>query len=141
MAMISAEDQQFLRDHFSQHLRNDVTLVYFTQHQSPLMVPGGQTCMYCQETGDLLDEVASLSEHIKVQRYDFVKDQKQVQQYGVDKIPAFVIEGPASHGMKYFGIPSGYEFSTLIEDIVGAGSGDSGLSQETKDELAKLTED
>lgn len=141
MAMISPEDQQFLRDHFSKNLQNDVTLVYFSQHQSPLAIPGGQTCMYCKETGELLDEVANLNEHIKVETYDFVKDQEKVQEYGIDKIPAFVVEGPASHGMKYFGIPSGYEFSTLIEDIVGAGSDDSGLSQPTKDALAKVTED
>ena len=57
MAMISAEDQQFLKDHFAKELTNDVKLVYFTQHQSVLTVPS-QTCTYCKETGDLLDEVA-----------------------------------------------------------------------------------
>ena len=58
-----------------------------------------------------------MSDKINVETHDFVKDQELAKQYGVDKIPAMVIAGPESHGIKFFGIPSGYEFSTLIEDI------------------------
>ena len=140
MALISAEDQQFLREHFAKTLKNDVTLVFFTQHESKLTVPG-QTCMYCKETGELVNEVASLSDRIKVETRDFVKDEAEAKKMGVDKIPAIVILGPQSYGMKFYGIPSGYEFSTLIEDIVTAGTGESGLSDKTKEELAKITED
>lgn len=140
MAMISAEDQEFLREHFSKTLEKDVKIAYFTQHQSLLSVPA-QTCMYCKETGELVDEIAGLSDRIQVETFDFVKDAERAKEYGVDKIPAIVIEGPESHGMKFYGIPSGYEFSTLIEDIVTAASGDSGLSDKSKQELQKITED
>ena len=140
MGMISQEDQQFLRDHFAKSLQNEVTLAYFTQHQSKLAVPS-QQCMYCQETGELLEEVAGLSDKIKVEVFDFVKDEALVKEYGVDKIPAIVIKNAESHGVKFYGIPSGYEFSTLIEDIVAASSGESGLSEKSKQELAKITED
>ena len=140
MALLSQEDQQFLRDHFGKTLRNDVTLAFFTQHQSVLTVPG-QQCRFCKETGELLEEVAALNEHIKVETYDFVRDAETAKQYGVDKIPAVVLLGPESRGMKFYGIPSGYEFSTLIEDIVSAASGESGLSAQTKDELKKITDD
>lgn len=140
MAMISAEDQEFLREHFSKTLEKDVKIAYFTQHQSLLSVPA-QTCMYCKETGELVDEIAGLSDRIQVETFDFVKDAERAKEYGVDKIPAIVIEGPESHGMKFYGIPSGYEFSTLIEDIVTAASGDSGLSEKSKQELQKITED
>ncbi len=140
MAMISQEDQQFLRDHFAKSLQNEVTLEFFTQHQSRLATPA-QECMYCKETGELLQEVAALSDKIKIQVLDFVKDEDKAKQQGVDKIPAIVIQGPQSSGMKFYGIPSGYEFSTLIEDIVAASRGDSGLAEKTKQELAKITED
>jgi glutaredoxin-like protein len=138
--MISQEDQDFLREHFSKSLQADVRLTYFTQHQSTLTVPGLQ-CMYCKETGELLDEVAGLSDKIKVDVLDFVKDAEKAKEFGVDKIPAFVIEGPESHGLQYYGIPSGYEFSTLIEAIVIASSGDSGLSEKTREELKKVETD
>lgn len=140
MAMISQEDQDFLREHFAKSLSSDVRLVYFTQHQSPLTVPS-QQCMFCRETGELLQEIAALSDKIKVEVYDLLKDAERAKEYGVDKIPALVVEGPASHGLKYYGIPSGYEFSTLIEVIGIASSGDSGLSDKTREELRKVTQD
>ncbi|MCL4466273.1 MAG: thioredoxin family protein [Chloroflexi bacterium] len=140
MALLSQEDQNFLRDHFAKSLQADVTLVFFTQHESKLTVPA-QQCRYCKETGELLQEVAGLNDHIKVESFDFVKDADKVQEYGVDKIPAVVILGPQSKGVKFYGIPSGYEFSTLIEDIVEAGTGDSHLGAPTKEELKKVAED
>jgi glutaredoxin-like protein len=139
MSMIPPEDQQFLRDHFAKEMVDDVTLVFFTQHQSNLSIPG-QACMYCKETGELLEEVAGLSERIRIERRDFVADEEVARQYGVDKIPATVIVGPESHGVKFYGIPSGYEFSTLIEDVISASKGESGLSERTKEELRKITE-
>lgn len=140
MAMISQEDQDFLREHFAKAMKDDVTLTYFTQHQSLLTVPG-QQCMYCKETGELLEEVASLSEKIKIDVLDFVKDGEKAKEHGVDKIPALVIDGPESHGLQYYGVPSGYEFSTLIESIVIASSGDSGLADKTREELKKVDQD
>ncbi|MDA8217754.1 MAG: thioredoxin family protein [Dehalococcoidales bacterium] len=140
MAMISDEDQKFLREHFEKALTNHVTLAFFTQHESKLSIPA-QTCMYCKETADLVEEVASLSDRIKVEKYDLLGDAEKATEYGVDKIPATVIVGPQSYGMKFYGIPSGYEFSTFIEDIISASTGESGLSDKTKQDLQKITED
>ncbi len=140
MGLIPQEDQQFLREHFARTLQNDVTLVFFTQRESKLTVPG-QPCQYCKETGELLEEIASLSDHIKLQTYDFVRDEAEAKKYGVDKIPATVVVGPQNYGVKFYGIPSGYEFSTLIEDIVDASRGTSGLSEKGRQELAKITQD
>jgi glutaredoxin-like protein len=137
MAMISTEDQEFLKEHFSHELKDEVKIVFFTQKQSPLTLPA-QTCMYCKETGELFEEIATLSDKITVETLDFVKDAELAKQYGIDKIPAAVIVGPESHGMKFYGIPSGYEFAALIEDLVWASKGESGFSQETKEELKKV---
>jgi len=45
--------------------------------------------------------------------------------YGVDKIPATVLldENGKDYGIKFFGIPSGYEFASLLEDIKLLGTG------------------
>jgi glutaredoxin-like protein len=140
VALLSQEDQNFLRDHFAKSLQKDVTLAFFTQHDSKLSVPG-QQCRYCKETGELLQEVAGLNEHIKVETFDFVTDAEKAKEFGVEMIPAVIIVGPESKGIKFYGIPSGYEFSTLIEDISEAGNGASNLSATTKEELKKITED
>lgn len=138
MALVSDEDRKFLVDYFSKELVDPVKISYFTQHQSPLAVPSN-VCMYCRETGELLEEVASLSDSITVETFDLLKDTEIAAQMGVDKIPAVVISGKNRGKIRYFGIPSGYEFSSLIEVIKDVSAGTTDLSDKTRKELAKIT--
>ena len=90
-------------------------------------------------TGQIVDEVAGLSDKISVTVHDFVADKDVADSYKVDKIPAIVVEGAqGTIGMRFYGIPSGYEFTSLIESIKDASAGTTGLTAETKAALAKL---
>ena len=108
---------------------NPVTLKVFTQSFE---------CEYCKETRELVEEVAALSDKLTVEVYDFVKDVEPVQLYKIDKIPAVAIVGAKDYGLRLYGIPSGYEFGALIEDIKLVSEGKSGLSQGTRDMVANL---
>jgi glutaredoxin-like protein len=140
VALISEKDAQFIRDHFAKQLTGDVKITYFTQRESKLLIPS-QECMYCQETRELLEEVSDLSTRIRLETHDFVADEALAKQFGIERIPAFVMEGAAKGRVRYFGIPSGYEFSTLIEDIVDVSRGQTDLSAKTKEALAGLPSD
>ncbi len=140
MALISEEDRTFLVDYFSREIKDPVQLVYFTQHESPLTVPTHQECMYCKETRELLGEVADLSDKIELKVYDFLANKDEAAQYGVDKIPATVIAGKAKGKVHFYGIPSGYEFGSIIEGIVDVSKCATDLSDATKAELAKITQ-
>jgi alkyl hydroperoxide reductase subunit AhpF len=69
----------------------------------------------------------------------------------VDKIPAIILnnsdDGRADAGqsegsrVRYYGIPAGYEFSSLIEDIIDLSRNQTELSAETKEALQELEED
>ncbi len=76
--------------------------------------------------------MSELSDKIEVTVYDFVKDREQAALYKVDKVPALVIMGEKDYGIRYYGLPFGYEFQTLMEDLVSVSSGNSGLSDTTK---------
>lgn len=67
-----------------------------------------------------------------------MKDHAVAEQYGIDKVPAVAIVGAKDYGIRLYGIPSGYEFGTLIEDIKLVSAGDSGLSPATRAMVAKL---
>ena len=45
---------------------------------------------------------------------------------------------PKDYGIRYYGIPSGYEFSTLVQDVLMIGEGDPALSDDTEAWLADL---
>ena len=63
--------------------------------------------------------------------------------YGIDKIPALVpLDGrDKDRGIRFYGIPAGYEFTTVIEDILDLSRGGTHLSAATKAELAGLKND
>jgi glutaredoxin-like protein len=139
MALLSPQDQDFLRKHFETNLTDDVTIDYFTQRESKLFIPGIE-CMYCKETRQLLEEVAELSPKINLDVHDFVAEEAMANAESIERIPAFTLKGKAKGAVRYFGIPSGYEFSSLIEDLVDVSKGTTDLSKQTLDALAGLKE-
>ena len=54
--------------------------------------------------------------------------------------PAVVVEGERDYGIRFLGIPAGYEFSNLIDSIIAVSNGEAALSDDTKAALADLTE-
>lgn len=96
-------------------------------------------CQYCKETRELIEEVAGLSDKVSVEVYDFEKDKALADSLGIDKVPGVAIIGKKDYGIRMFGIPSGYEFGSLIESIKLVSEGESGLSAETKKAVARLT--
>ncbi len=115
-----------------------VKLVMFTQAEG-----GALECGFCGETRELVEEIAKLSDQIAVEVRDFQKDADLAREYGVDKIPAIVMltggDHPKHHGIRFYGMPSGYEFSTFIEDLKMVSRGDAGLSAATRQMIQTLT--
>ncbi len=132
MALLAEKDQKYLQAEF-QKLTRPVKLMVFTQDFE---------CQFCKETRELVEEVAGLSEKITAEVINFVPGSAEADGFAVDKIPAIVIladgEKPIDYGIRYFGIPSGYEFTSLIEDIFMVSAGDSGLSTATRQALAEV---
>lgn len=128
MGLIKEEQQKQLKEHFKE-LHGNVRLVMFTQEME---------CQYCSETRQLMEDIAALSEKITAEVYDFVADTDKVEKYKIDKIPATVVEGEKDYGIRFYGIPAGYEFVSLINSIVAASSGKADLSEKTIATLGKL---
>jgi len=129
MPLIGQKDADYLRQEFADKLIDAVRLVMFTQEIE---------CQYCRETRQLVEEIAALSDKIQAEVYNLVTDEQKAGEYAVDKIPAIAVVGGKDYGVRYFGIPSGYEFTSLIEDIIMVSRGDSGLSEATRQALAGL---
>jgi glutaredoxin-like protein len=104
-------------------LSGKVKLLVFTQETE---------CMFCAQNKELAQDMAGLSDRISVEVYDFLKDEHTANRYGIDKIPALAVAGESmDYGIRFFGIPSGYEFVSLIEAIRLVSSGEHGLSEDT----------
>lgn len=138
MPFLREADRRQLEQIFTERLTEPVTLVLFTQHESPLVIPA-QECQTCRETRELLEELAGLSDKIRLEIKDLVRDAAEARQLGVDNIPAIIFRGKNKGTLRYFGIPSGYEFGVLVQDILDVSTGTTGLSPQTREQLAKLS--
>lgn len=100
-------------------------------------------CEYCDDTLQMVEEVVALSDKLTLEVYDLDEDADVAGRFHVDKAPGLVIAGRdgdqiLDYGVRYAGIPSGHEFSSLIHDLVLVSGRDSGLVQKTRDFLNQL---
>jgi len=128
MGMLKEKDRKKLIEVFEK-IEKDVKIVMFTQEME---------CPHCEMTREMLKEVSALSGKLSIEVHDFVAEAELAKKYGVDKIPATVLLGDMDYGIRFYGVPAGYEFNVLIEDIMDVGKRNPGLSKEVMAELAKV---
>lgn len=98
-------------------------------------------CQYCKETHQLLEELATANPLLKLEVHLFDSDAEAVAKYGIEQIPALAIIGAKDYGIRFYGLPAGYEFSSLLNAILMVSTGITKLLPETKAWLDKLKTD
>ncbi|MDH7564392.1 MAG: thioredoxin family protein [Candidatus Bathyarchaeota archaeon] len=129
MSLIPEEHKEHVRNQLAENLVNPVRFVMFTQQME---------CQFCTATRQLVLELASLNDRIKAEIHDFVADSQLAKEYGIDKVPALVVLGEKDYGIRYYGIPFGYEFQTLMQSLVAISRGKADLAEETKAKLKAI---
>jgi len=131
MGLLSASDEAALRQHLSV-IDTRVSLLLFTQ-----TIGGSEAGPIAKQ---VLDELASLNDHIEVVEKNFVLDAEDREKYGVEREPAIVVlrDGQDTR-MRFLGAPTGYEFVPLVEAVLLAGTGKAELEDETVARLAGVT--
>jgi len=128
LAILKNHEREYVENVF-RLVESEVNISFFTQK------PENQSG---RETNEILEEILSISDKIKLTVYDFEQDKAKVEEYQIDKIPAIVIEGEKDFGIRIFGVPSGYLVSSLIEDVVQISKNESELTEETKQKLNEV---
>jgi glutaredoxin-like protein len=132
MSLISPDDQERLREDLGAMTR-PVRLLYFTQTLD---------CETCRQTRQILDELPLLSDKITIDEVNFVLDGDKAAHHGIDRVPAIALIGQDGSGnerdskIRFLGMPSGYEFISLIRAIRLVGGGPSQLSAESRARVA-----
>lgn len=139
MPIISDEDRTNLKREFRKDLKKDVTIRLFSQGSSLLSIPGRE-CQYCPQTQQLMEELTALSPKLHLEIYDFYSQTEEREKYGVERIPAIVLGENGAARLKFYGIPLGYEFATILEDIKTISRGVSPLTMETRKKLRKVNQ-
>lgn len=128
MALLSDQDRQTVANRLAV-ITHPVKLLLFTQtFGAPDSVRAAR---------QVVDEIVPLNDHLSVEEVNLVLEKERAAQYGVDRVPAIaLLRGDADTRLRFFGAPAGYEFVSLLEAVVLAGTDDSGLTQASKDLIA-----
>ena len=124
MPLLSEQDRNVVAKHLAVITRS-VQILFFTQ-----TIEAPDTALLARQ---VLDEVVSLSDLISLEEVNFVLEKERAASYGVSGIPAVVLlcEGEDTR-IRFLGAPAGYEFMSLVEGLILAGTGESGLTAESK---------
>jgi glutaredoxin-like protein len=124
MALLSEQDRQTVRGHLAV-IEEPVRLLFFTQ-----TFGAPDTVLIARQ---VLDEIVSLNDHLTLEEVNFVLEQDRARQYGVEQIPTIVLlRNDQDTRIRFLGAPAGYEFMSLIEAVILAGTSDSGLTPESR---------
>jgi glutaredoxin-like protein len=131
MALLNDEIRSDVKSMMSE-LPNNITLTLFTDEEE---------CEYCPQIVQLLEEVSDTSDKVALEILEIHQDADQAEALNIKKAPAIAIlgEDEKDYGMRFFGIPSGYEFSTLLNSIQRASLGSSDLDSSTQSFLSELS--
>jgi glutaredoxin-like protein len=131
--LIKKADRQALTELFDKELTAPVRVLAFTADGHD-----ASDCMYCEETVQLVSEVGELSDSITVEVYDLDANRDEAEEYGIARAPAIAIVGQKDYGVRFYGIPAGYEFTTFVGALIDVSRGSSGLSPENTERLAQI---
>ncbi|WJW76360.1 FAD-dependent oxidoreductase [Thiohalobacter sp. IOR34] len=120
---IDARTREAVRRLFESSLQGPVRLLFFTQRMP---------CQACREQRALLEALADLSDRLQLEVHDLQGDAGLAQRYGIRRVPATAVLGEQDHGIRFYGVTSGYEFDSLIEAILMVSGGETGLDAEAR---------
>ncbi len=128
MALLSNEDREVIRNEWFKDLKNEIEILFFEKDE----------CQTCDTIKEILGELSELEPKIS---YEVLKsDDTKAKEYGVDKAPALVMKekGGEDKGVKFYGLPAGHEFVSLLSSIKMIGEGKADLQDSTIEKLKGL---
>jgi alkyl hydroperoxide reductase subunit AhpF len=132
VAIFRPEDETRVRELFDGLERPVELVVALGPEETPL--PGARDVDFGAETRRVVGGLADLSERVSFR----VEESPE----GIELFPAvLVLPGGKDVGLRYYGLPWGYELGSLVGAVLEAGRRESSLAPETLERLAELDQD
>lgn len=127
-SLLREKDREFIHSTLGA-MSGEVRLVLVTSRES---------CEFCELTEDFLGDIAVLAPGVAVEVIDLEGNAPGAGEFGIERAPGIAILGEKDYGVRYYGLPTGFEFITFIETIRAVAVGDPGLPPEFLTALASL---
>lgn len=108
---------------------NDVTVHLFLEEIN---------CLYCNDTKDMVEQLAELSDRIIVVEHKGSLDSDDAKEMGIERYPAIVLHGKKKYNVKFYGIPAGHEFGALVGSIIDVSTGTAPLPLDVIEDIISI---
>ncbi len=130
MGMLKDEDKKYLTEQFEEKMVDPVPILLFSQKLE---------CEYCQPTEQILTELAELSDKLTLDIRNLQIESADAKEFEIDKVPAIILlRDDKDQGIRFFGIPSGYEFSSLLAAILDVSAGTNDIPDDLRAKIAAI---
>lgn len=130
MGMLKDEDKKYLTEQFEEKMVEQVTILLFSQKLE---------CEYCQPTEQILTELAELSDKLILDIRNLQIESADAKEFEIDKVPAIILlRDDKDQGIRFFGIPSGYEFSSLLAAILDVSAGTNDIPDDLRAKIVAI---
>lgn len=136
MAIMDAETAGKVKETL-EGMKGKVHLLLFTDKER---------CTLCRETAEILEELSALGPQLTYEALELGENEEKARSYGVELTPAIIVlKGDRDEneypGIRFFGIPAGFEFTSLMDAIMTVSNGENAISKEGVEVLRGLKKD
>src|SRR5687767_550216 len=93
-------------------------ILVFSEPFTGMYVPGRRECVSCKQAEDLMQELVDLSDNLSLEIYNVKEDPQTAQDWGIEHMPTITITDGDDVGIRFIGLPNGYEFGSFFETIL-----------------------
>ena len=124
MGFFKEEDVKEIKKILADKLTDEVSIDLFTKKSSKLIIQGeeNQDCPYCESVVEMMNEFIGMSDKIKLNVYDIKENEEEAKKHNIENVPALVFNGKKEGTLIFYGIPTGYEFATMLETLTALSS-------------------
>ena len=94
---------------------------------------------YSRAERELLERIAAGSSKITLEILPDLWDPAREAQVGIARTPCIVVSGERDFGLRYYGMPEGYELAPFLDTLRAVAAGRSGLAETNVARLRALT--
>ena len=128
-AVLKAKERSLVREELGS-LDGKANLVLFTEEKD---------CESCGEAQRFVEEMAALSPGLSCEILSLSADNGRAAELGIDKAPGIAVFGAADSGIRYYGLPLGYEFEEFVKAVRQVMESKPRLAPETVLALSRLS--
>jgi alkyl hydroperoxide reductase subunit AhpF len=138
LAILTDSQKQKVKQMFEGQLQGPVAVLLFHGDEE------GPAAQFTAGAREIVSDLAALSEgRITLREVSLTGEAAEAARFKVTEGPALaMLDGEGrDQGLRFYGAPAGYEFMTLLDDLIDVSRGETRLAEATRSQIKGISQD